>query len=69
MKNSRLYKTSSSKKIDIKTKLAISNVKSADIDILLNRVRLDEKKIRNKNFFYLSLTVCTFLITGFLIVL
>jgi len=69
MKNSRPYKTSSSKKIDIKTKLAISNVKSADINILLNRVRLDEKKIRNKNFFYLSLTVCTFLITGFLIVL
>lgn len=51
MKNSRLYKTSSSKKIDIKTKLAISNVKSADINILLNRVRLDEKKSVIKIFF------------------
>ena len=43
MKNSRFDTIRSLKESNVKSKLDLSNVKSTDINILLNKVRLSKK--------------------------
>ena len=44
--------------ISSKNELDTSNIKTTDINILLNRVRLDQKKIVKKNIIVSLLFVC-----------
>ena len=64
MKNSRFDTIRSLKTSNIKSKLNLSNVKSTDINILLNKVRLDQKNDFRKKIIYFSLIMSVFLITG-----
>ena len=49
---------------NIKSKLDLSKVKSTDINILLNKVRLDQKNDFRKKIIYFSLIISAFLLTG-----
>ena len=64
MKNSRFDTIRSLKTSNLKSKLDLSNVKSTDINILLNKVRLDQKKDFRKKIIYFSLIISAFLLTG-----
>ena len=64
MKNSRFDTIRSSKTSNVKSKLDLSNVKSTDINILLNKVRLDQKNDFRKKIIYFSLIISAFLLTG-----
>ena len=64
MKNSRFDTIRSLKTSNIKSKLDLSNVKSTDINILLNKVRLDQKNDFRKKIIYFSLIISAFLVTG-----
>jgi len=64
MKNSRFDTIRSLKTSNVKSKLDLSNVKSTDINILLNKVRLDQKNDFRKKIIYLSLIISAFLLTG-----
>ena len=64
MKNSRFDTIRSLKTSNIKSKLDLSNVKSTDINILLNKVRLDQKNDFRKKIIYFSLIISAFLLTG-----
>ena len=64
MKNSRFDTIRSLKTSNVKSKLDLSNVKSTDINILLNKVRLDQKNDFRKKIIYLSLIISVFLLTG-----
>ena len=64
MKNSRFDTIRSLKTSNVKSKLDLSNVKSTDINILLNKVRLDQKKDFRKKIIYFSLIISAFLLTG-----
>ena len=64
MKNSRFDTIRSLKTSNVKSKLDLSNVKSTDINILLNKVRLDQKNNFRKKIIYLSLIISAFLLTG-----
>ena len=64
MKNSRFDTIRSLKKSNVKSKIDLSNVKSTDINILLNKVRLDQKNDLRKKIIYFSLIISAFLITG-----
>ena len=64
MKNSRFDTIRSLKTSNLKSKLDLSNVKSTDINILLNKVRLDQKNDFRKKIIYFSLIISAFLITG-----
>ena len=64
MKNSRFDTISSLKASNLKTKLDSSQIKSTDINILLNKVRLDQKNDFRKKIIYFSLIISAFLITG-----
>ena len=64
MKNSRFDTIRSLKESNVKSKLDLSNVKSTDINILLNKVRLDQKNDFRKKIIYLSLIISAFLLTG-----
>ena len=57
----RSLKTSSKKSI-----LDLSKIKSTDINILLNKVRLDQRNDVRKKIIYFSLIVSAFLVTGFI---
>ena len=57
MKNSRFDTIRSLKTSNVKSKLDLSNVKSTDINILLNKVRLDQKNDFRKKIIYLSLII------------
>ena len=64
MKNSRLDTIRSLKTSNVKSKLDLSNIKSTDINILLNKVRLDQKNDFRKKIIYFSLIISAFLLTG-----
>ena len=52
------------KSSNVKSKLDLSKIKSTDINILLNKVRLDQKNDFRKKIIYFSLIISAFLITG-----
>ena len=64
MKNSRFDTIRSLKTSNIKSKLDLSKVKSTDINILLNKVRLDQKNNFRKKIIYFSIIISFFLLTG-----
>ena len=64
MKNSRFDTIRSLKTSNVKSKLDLSKVKSTDINILLNKVRLDQKNDFRKKVIYFSLITSIFLATG-----
>ena len=64
MKNSRFDTIRSLKTSNVKSKLDLSKVKSTDINILLNKVRLDQKNDFRKKIIYFSLIISAFLLTG-----
>ena len=66
MKNSRFETIRSSQSTSVKSKLDLSKIKTTDINILLNKVRLDQKKIFRKKTFYFLLIVSAFIITTFI---
>ena len=64
MKNSRFDTIRSLKSSNVKSKLDLSKIKSTDINILLNKVRLDQKNDFRKKIIYFSLIISAFLLTG-----
>ena len=64
MKNSSFDTIRSLKTTNIKSKLDLSKVKSTDINILLNKVRIDQKNDFKKKIIYFSLIISAFLLTG-----
>ena len=64
MKNSRFDTIRSLKTSNVKSKLDLSKIKSTDINILLNKVRLDQKNDFRKKIIYFSLIISAFLGTG-----
>ena len=64
MKNSRFDTIRSLKTPNVKNNLDLSKVKSTDINILLNKVRLDQKNDFRKKIIYFSLVISAFLLTG-----
>ena len=64
MKNSRFDTIRSLKTSNVKSKLNLSKIKSTDINILLNKVRLDQKNDFRKKIIYFSLIISAFLLTG-----
>ena len=64
MKNSRFDTISSLKKSNLKSKLDLSKIKTTDINILLNKVRIDKKNDFRKKIIYFSLIISAFLVTG-----
>ncbi len=64
MKNSRFDTIRSLKTSNVKSKLDLSKIKSTDINILLNKVRLDQKNDFRKKIIYFSLIISAFLVTG-----
>ena len=64
MKNSRFDTIRSLKTSNAKSKLDLSKIKSTDINILLNKVRLDQKNDFRKKIIYFSLITSAFLATG-----
>ena len=55
MKNSRFDTIRLLKTSNVKSKIDLSKVKSTDINILLNKVRLDQKKDFIKKIIYVSI--------------
>jgi hypothetical protein len=64
MKNSRFDTIRSLKTSNVKSKLDLSKIRSTDINILLNKVRLDQKNDFRKKIIYFSLIISVFLLTG-----
>ena len=64
MKNSRFDTINSLKSSNVKNKLDLSKIKSTDINILLNKVRLDQKNDFRKKIIYFSLIISALLLTG-----
>ena len=64
MKNSRFDTIRSLKTSNVKSKLDLPNIKSTDINILLNKVRLDQKNDFRKKIIYFSLIISAFLLTS-----
>ena len=64
MKNSRFDTIRSLKTSNVKSKLDLSKIKSTDINILLNKVRLDQKNNFRKKIIYFSIIISFFLLTG-----
>ena len=64
MKNSRFDTIRSLKTSNVKSKLDLSKIKTTDINILLNKVRLDQKNDFRKKIIFFSLVISAFLLTG-----
>ena len=64
MKNSRFDTIRSLKSSNVKSKLDLSKIKSTNINILLNKVRLDQKNDFRKKIIYFLLIISAFLLTG-----
>ena len=64
MKNSSFDTIRSLKTSNTKSKLDLSKIKTTDINILLNKVRIDKKNDFRKKIIYFSLIISAFLITG-----
>ena len=69
MKNNRL-RTNYSKEIINNSNLSISEeIKTTNVNVLLNRVRIDRKKEFIKKIIYFSLILSIFLIIGIIILI
>ena len=66
MKKTHFDTIRSLKTSNVKSKLDLSRIKSTDINILLNKVRLDQKKDFKKKIIYFSLIISAFLATSFI---
>ena len=66
MKSSRSGTIRSLKTSSKKSKLDLSKIKSTDINILLNKVRLEQRNDVRKKIIYFSLIISAFLVTGFI---
>ena len=66
MKKTHFDTIRSLKASNVKSKLDLSRIKSTDINILLNKVRLDQKKDFKKKIIYFSLIISAFLATSFI---
>ena len=66
MKSSRSGTIRSLKTSSTKSKLDLSKIKSTDINILLNKVRLEQRNDVRKKIIYFSLIISAFLVTGFI---
>ena len=64
MKSSRSGTIRSLTTSSAKSKLDLSKIKSTDINILLNKVRLDQRNNVRKKIIYFSLIVSVFIVTG-----
>ena len=64
MKSSRSGTIRSLKTSSKKSKLDLSKIKSTDINILLNKVRLDQRNDVRKKIIFFSLIVSVFIVTG-----
>ena len=64
MKSSRSGTIRSLKTSSKKSKLDLSKIKSTDINILLNKVRLEQRNDVRKKIIYFSLIVSVFIVTG-----
>jgi hypothetical protein len=64
MKNSPFDTIRSLKTSNVKSKLDLYKIKSTDINILLNKVRLDQKNDFRKKIIYFSIIISAFLLTG-----
>ena len=64
MKKTYFNTISSLQSTNIKNKSDLLKIKSADINILLNKVRLDKKNDFRKKIIYFTLIISAFLITG-----
>ena len=64
MKNSSFDTIHSPKTSNVKSKLDLSKIRSTDINILLNKVRLNQKNDFKKKIIYFSLIISAFLLTG-----
>jgi len=64
MKNSRFDTINSLKSSNVKSSLDLSKIKTTDINILLNKVRLDQKNDFRKKIIYFSIIISVFLLTG-----
>ena len=64
MKSSRSGTIRSLKTSSAKSKIDLSKIKSTDINILLNKVRLDQRNDVRKKIIYFSLIVSVFIVTG-----
>ena len=64
MKNTRFDTIRSLKTSNVKSKLDLSKIKTTDINILLNKVRIDKKNDFRKKIIYFSLIISAFLVTG-----
>ncbi len=67
MKKNEQNKTISSSYINSNKNLEIDRIKTTNINILLNRVRLDKKKALKKKLFFLFLLVTSISMLGFFI--
>ena len=65
MKNSSFDTIRSLKTSNAKSKLDLSKIKSTDINILLNKVRLDQKNDLKKKIIYFFLIIVLFLLVSF----
>ena len=66
MKSSRSGTIRSLKTSSEKSKLDLSKIKPTDINILLNKVRLEQRNDVRKKIIYFSLIISAFLVTGFI---
>ena len=64
MKKTYFNTISSLQSTNIKNKSDLLKIKSADINILLNKVRLDKKNDFRKKIIYFLLILSVFLLTG-----
>jgi len=64
MKSSRSGTIRSLKTSSAKSKIDLSKIKSTDINILLNKVRLDQRNDVRKKIIYFSLIVSVLIVTG-----
>lgn len=63
MKNSRFDTINSLKSSNVKSSLDLSKIKTTDINILLNKIRIDKKKDFNKKIIYFSLIIIFLFLT------
>jgi len=63
MKNSRFDTINSLKSSNVKSSLDLSKIKTTDINILLNKIRIDKKKDFNKKIIFFSLIIIFLFLT------
>ena len=69
MKKSTQYRSAFKKDFEVKSDLEIDKIKTTNVNILLNRVRLDKKRTLKKRiiFSFVLATIVSFLAISFII--